>query len=139
VLQEFDALIASFSTWAKEKEGELTEEIKNINRELKSLAAKLADIEASAAALGIVGSIFFGVVGLLVSATIPFTSFLVVLGSQIYKSGFLINDDTGWRIDCDWCVFCHGDRSDYRSSSYVFPLSMLTTSVLISYIIRNKT
>jgi hypothetical protein len=82
VIQQFDTLITSFSTWAKEKEGELTEQIKKINGELKSLAAKLADIEASAAALGIVGSIFLGVVGLLLSATIPFTSFLVVIGSN---------------------------------------------------------
>lgn len=52
--EDFAAFVASFSTWAKDKEGEITEQIRLVEQELDALHQKLYRLEGSLRAFEIV-------------------------------------------------------------------------------------
>ncbi|RAH48744.1 uncharacterized protein BO95DRAFT_490188 [Aspergillus brunneoviolaceus CBS 621.78] len=54
VTEDFAAFVASFSTWAKDKEGEITEQIRLVEQELDALHQKLYQLESSLRAFEIV-------------------------------------------------------------------------------------
>ncbi|OJJ32479.1 hypothetical protein ASPWEDRAFT_175757 [Aspergillus wentii DTO 134E9] len=88
LIDAFAALVTSFSKWVKDKEGQLTEEIKKIDEDLVALKEKLTALNASATAIGLATGVALGVIGLLMTAFPPWTSVLLVAGLITAGVGF---------------------------------------------------
>ncbi|PLB48703.1 hypothetical protein P170DRAFT_359049 [Aspergillus steynii IBT 23096] len=77
---DFTKFVGTFGTWAKDKEGELNDQIKELNKEIAELNAKLVKLQKSLMVLGIAAGV--GLPALAVAAALsgPFAPFVAIGG-----------------------------------------------------------
>jgi hypothetical protein len=78
LIKDFTAFVAEFSSWAKDKEGELTKEIEAIEAELKELAAELAKLQKALLYLGIGVGIGLPILAVAAACSGPLAPFVAV-------------------------------------------------------------
>lgn len=78
LVRDFTTFVGTFGTWAKGKEGELTDKIKKLNEEIQGLQAKLEKLQKSLVILGISVGVGLPVLAVAAALSGPFAPFVAV-------------------------------------------------------------